>query len=134
MVMKKNVSAKKIATSKKKRNILMGLISIQATFNNTIVSVSDLQGNVISWSSAGKMGFKGSKKSTPYAAQVATTDAVEKAKEYGLQKAKVNLFGPGVGREASLRVLQGSNIIITNIEDKTYHPHNGCRPPKRRRQ
>ena len=90
MVMKKNVSAKKIATSKKKRNILMGLISIQATFNNTIVSVSDLQGNVISWSSAGKMGFKGSKKSTPYAAQVATTDAVEKAKEYGLQTAKVN--------------------------------------------
>jgi len=128
-------SAKKGTTvSRKKRNILMGLISIQATFNNTIVSVSDLQGNVISWSSAGKMGFKGSKKSTPYAAQMATNDAVEKAKEYGLQTAKVQLVGPGVGREASLRVLQGSNIVITSIEDMTYYPHNGCRAPKRRRQ
>ncbi len=134
MVMKKSTNSKKTTASKKKRNILMGLISIQATFNNTIVSVSDLQGNVISWSSAGKMGFKGSKKSTPYAAQTATTDAIEKAKEYGLQTAKVHIVGPGVGREASLRVLQGSNIVITSIEDMTYHPHNGCRPPKRRRQ
>lgn len=132
--MKKNTSSKKVAVSKKKRNILMGLISVQATFNNTIISVSDLQGNVISWSSAGKMGFKGSKKSTPYAAQIATSDAIEKAKEYGLQTAKVKLVGPGVGREASLRMLQGSNILVTSIEDATYHPHNGCRPPKRRRQ
>ncbi len=134
MVMKKNTNNKKTGASKKKRNILVGIISIQSTFNNTIISVSDLQGNVISWSSAGKMGFKGSKKSTPYAAQVATTDAVEKAKEYGLQSAKVNLLGPGVGREASLRVLQGSNIAVISIQDNTYHPHNGCRPPKRRRQ
>lgn len=131
--MAKTTGTKKVATSKKKRNILMGMISIQATFNNTIVTVSDLQGNVISWSSAGKMGFKGSKKATPYAAQTATTDAVEKAKEYGLQTAKVQLVGPGVGREASLRVLQGSNIVITSIEDMTYYPHNGCRAPKRRR-
>lgn len=129
-----NTNAKKVVTNKKKRNILMGIVSIQATFNNTIISVSDLQGNVISWSSAGKMGFKSSKKSTPYAAQVATTDAIERAKEYGLQTAKVQLVGPGVGREASLRVLQGSNIVVTSIEDMTYHPHNGCRPPKRRRQ
>jgi len=130
----KNVNGiKKTVVNKKKRNILMGLISIQATFNNTIISVSDLQGNVISWSSAGKMGFKGSKKSTPYAAQTATADAVERAKEYGLQTAKVQLVGPGVGREASLRVLQGSNIVVTSIEDMTYHPHNGCKPAKRRR-
>ena len=131
--MKKSVN-KKVGVSKKKRNILVGIISIQASFNNTIVSVSDTQGNVISWSSAGKMGFKGSKKSTPYAAQTATSDAVEKAKEFGLQTAKVQLVGPGVGRESALRILQGSGIVITSIEDLTYHPHNGCRPPKRRRQ
>lgn len=131
---KSTTGAKKTTANKKKRNILAGTISIQATFNNTIISVSDLQGNVISWSSSGKMGFKGSKKSTPYAAQVATTDAIEKAKEYGLQTAKVQLVGPGVGREASLRVLQGSNIFVTSIEDVTHHPHNGCRPPKRKRQ
>jgi small subunit ribosomal protein S11 len=124
-------AAKKVA--KKKRNILSGMISIQATFNNTLITVADTQGNVISWSSSGKMGFKGSKKSTPYAAQVATNDAVEKAKEYGLQTAKVQIVGAGVGRESALRMLQGSNIVITNIEDMTYLPHNGCRPPKRRR-
>lgn len=132
--MKKTTGSKGSSAGRKRRNIILGLISIQATFNNTIISVSDLQGNVISWSSAGKMGFKGSKKSTPYAAQVAASNAVEKAKEYGLQTAKVQLVGPGVGREASLRVLQESNVIITSIEDMTYHPHNGCRPPKRRRQ
>ncbi|HSQ97246.1 MAG TPA: 30S ribosomal protein S11 [Rickettsiales bacterium] len=125
--------SKKSTVNKKKRDTVVGIIAIQATFNNTIVSISDSQGNVIAWSSAGKMGFKGSKKSTPYAAQVATNDAVEKAKEYGLQTAKVKLFGPGVGREASLRVLLGSNIAITRIEDMTYHPHNGCRAAKRRR-
>ena len=124
----------KNSVNKRKRNILMGLVSIQSSFNNTIVSVSDVQGNVISWSSAGKMGFKGSKKSTPYAAQMATFNAIEKAKEYGLQTAKVQIVGPGVGRESALRVLQGSGILITSIEDMTYFPHNGCRPPKRRRQ
>jgi small subunit ribosomal protein S11 len=120
--------------NKKKRNILTGLISIQASFNNTIISVSDTQGNVISWSSAGKVGFKNSKKSTPYATQVATANAIEKAKEYGLQVAKVQIVGPGVGRDSALRVLQTSNIVITSIEDMTYLPHNGCRAPKRRRQ
>ncbi|MDR2527244.1 MAG: 30S ribosomal protein S11 [Rickettsiales bacterium] len=126
-----NSGVKKV--SKKKRNVLSGVISIQATFNNTIVSVSDAVGNVISWSSAGKMGFRGSKKSTPYAAQITTNDAVEKAKEYGLQVASVKVIGGGVGRESALRVLLGSNIVVTSVEDRTYLPHNGCRPPKRRR-
>ncbi|MDR3290497.1 MAG: 30S ribosomal protein S11 [Rickettsiales bacterium] len=124
-------NVKKIA--KKKRNVLAGIISIQASFNNTIVSVADTQGNVISWSSAGKMGFRGSKKSTPYAAQVATNEAVEKAKECGLQTAKVQVLGGGVGRESALRILLGSNIVVTSIEDLTHLPHNGCRAPKRRR-
>ena len=126
-------NVRKDTTRKKRRSVAKGVAHIKATFNNTIVSITDEGGNVISWSSAGKMGFKGSKKSTPYAAQTATTDAIEKAKEYGLQTAKVQLVGPGVGREASLRVLQGSNIVITSIEDLTYYPHNGCRPPKKRR-
>jgi small subunit ribosomal protein S11 len=120
-------------TTKKKRNILSGIVSIQATFNNTIVTVSDSNGNVISWSSTGKKGFKGSKKATPYAAQVTTSDAVEKAKEYGLQTAIVRIVGGGVGRESALRMLQNSGILITSIEDRTYLPHNGCRSPKRRR-
>ncbi|GMO59304.1 MAG: 30S ribosomal protein S11 [Rickettsiales bacterium] len=120
-------------SAKRKRNILAGVISIQASFNNTIVTVADVQGNVISWSSAGKMGFRGSKKSTPYAAQVATNDAVEKAKEYGFQTAKVQVIGGGVGRESALRILLNSNIVVTTIEDLTYLPHNGCRAPKRRR-
>lgn len=125
---------KKVSISKKKRNIVIGNITILATFNNTIISISDSQGNVIAWSSAGKVGFKGSKKSTPYAAQVATSDAVEKAKEYGLQTASVFVRGAGVGRESSLRALQGTGIAVTSITDNTYHPHNGCRPPKRRRR
>ena len=133
MVMKKNVSAKKIATSKKKRNILMGLISIQATFNNTIVSVSDLQGNVISWSSAGKMGFKGSKKSTPYAAQMASEAAAKASMDYGLKTVDVFVKGPGSGREAAIRALQACGLEVVSIRDVTPVPHNGCRPPKRRR-
>lgn len=123
-----------VASSKKKRNIIIGNVSILATFNNTIISISDSQGNVMAWSSAGKMGFKGSKKSTPYAAQVATTDAVEKAKEYGLQTVGIVVRGPGVGRESSLRAIQSTGLSVTSITDNTYHPHNGCRPPKRRRR
>lgn len=126
---------KKVATlaSKRRRNIVVGTISILASFNNTIVSVSDSQGNVIAWSSSGKMGFKGSRKSTPYAAQMVATNAIEKAKEYGFQTATVIVRGPGVGRESALRALQGSGISVISIIDNTYYPHNGCRPPKRRR-
>jgi small subunit ribosomal protein S11 len=118
---------------KKRRNILSGVVSVQATFNNTIITVADANGNVISWSSTGKKGFRGSKKATPYAAQVATTDAIERAKEFGFQTADVKIVGAGVGRDAVLRALQVSGIVMTSIEDRTYLPHNGCRPPKRRR-
>jgi small subunit ribosomal protein S11 len=123
----------KKATNKKKKNILTGVVHVCATFNNTIVSITDLQGNLICWSSAGKHGFKGSRKATPYAAQVATQHAVTAAKECGLQTVSVVMFGPGVGREASLRALQATDINVTSIVDNTYHPHNGCRPAKRRR-
>lgn len=125
-------SAKKTA-SKKKKSIVSGVVHVNASFNNTIISVTDLQGNIISWSSAGKHGFKGSRKATPYAAQVATQNAVEKAKEFGLQTVVVEVLGPGVGREASLRALQAAGLSVSKIIDKTYHPHNGCRPAKRRR-
>ncbi len=123
----------KKTSGKKKKNIVNGVVHVCATFNNTIISITDQQGNLICWSSAGKHGFKGSRKATPYAAQVATQSAVEAAKEYGLQFATVEIIGPGVGREASLRALQAANINVTSIVDKTYHPHNGCRPAKRRR-
>ena len=120
--------------SKKKKNISTGVIHVHATFNNTIISITDTQGNLICWSSAGKHGFKGSRKATPYAAQVATQSAIENAKDYGLQTVSVIISGPGVGREASLRALQNfEDITTTSIKDVTYHPHNGCRPPKRRR-
>ena len=125
-------SGKKTST-KKKKNIVNGVVHVCATFNNTIISITDLQGNLICWSSAGKHGFKGSRKATPYAAQVATQSAVEIAKECGLQSVVVEIIGPGVGRESSLRALQAANINVTSIVDKTYHPHNGCRPAKRRR-
>ena len=133
--MVKDVKGKKskVAGKKKKRNILIGVVHVNATFNNTLVSISDLQGNVIAWSAAGKLGFKGSRKATPYAAQMITQDAIDKAKEYGLQSVAVEIRGPGVGREASLRALSESNLEVTSITDNTYHPHNGCRPPKKRR-
>jgi small subunit ribosomal protein S11 len=118
---------------KKKKNIAVGVVHVHASFNNTIITISDLLGNVISWSSAGKHGFKGSRKATPYAAQVATQNAVEKAKLHGLNTARVEITGPGVGREASLRAIQAAGLNTTLIIDKTYHPHNGCRPAKRRR-
>lgn len=126
---KKNVKT----PSKKKKNIASGVIHVYASFNNTIISISDNSGNTICWSSAGKHGFKGSRKATPYAAQVATGHAVEIAKEHGLQSACVEIRGPGVGREASLRAIQASGINVSIIKDITFHPHNGCRPAKRRR-
>lgn len=125
-------SGKKTA-GKKKKSISSGIIHVFASFNNTIISITDLQGNLICWSSAGKHGFKGSRKATPYAAQVATTSAVVAAKALGLNMASVNITGPGVGREAALRAIQAAGLTATIIIDKTYHPHNGCRPAKRRR-
>ena len=124
---------KKAPKSSKKKNILNGVIHVFASFNNTIISISDSNGNIICWSSAGKHGFKGSRKATPYAAQVATTHAVNIAKECGLQNAVVEIRGPGVGREASLRAIQAAGLNVSLIKDITYHPHNGCRPAKRRR-
>ena len=119
---------------KVKKNIETGVVHIQATFNNTIVTITDTQGNTIAWSSAGVEGrFKGSRKSTPYAAQVASTDAAQKAMEHGLKSVSVLVKGPGPGREAALRSLQTTGLKITMIRDVTPIPHNGCRPPKRRR-
>ena len=121
------------SSSKKKKNIVNGVVHVFASFNNTIVSISDTSGNVVSWSSAGKHGFKGSRKATPYAAQVATQHVVNIAKEYGLQSVVVEIRGPGVGREASLRAIQACGVNVTLIKDITYLPHNGCRPAKSRR-
>lgn len=122
-----------VKVRKTKKNIPTGLAFIQATFNNTIVTITDTQGNVISWSSAGSKGFKGSRKSTPFAAQVAAQDAAEKANEHGLRSVGVLIKGPGAGREAAVRALQSTGFRITFIRDCTPIPHNGCRPPKRRR-
>ena len=111
----------------------LGIAHIQATFNNTIVSISDLSGNVLSWSSAGAQGFKGSRKSTPFAAQVAAEKAANKAKGMGMKKLEVHIRGPGPGRESAIRSLQAAGMEIIVIRDKTPTPHNGCRPRKRRR-
>jgi small subunit ribosomal protein S11 len=119
--------------SKEKKNIANGVAHIQATFNNTIVTISDTAGNVISWSTSGAKGFKGSRKSTPFAAQVAADDAAKKAQEHGLRNIEVYVKGPGSGRESALRALQAAGLNITLIKDVTPIPHNGCRPPKRRR-
>jgi small subunit ribosomal protein S11 len=118
---------------REKRIIPQGKAYIQATFNNTIVTLTDPQGNVISSSSAGTSGFKGSRKSTPYAAQMAASNAVRKAQEVGLKQVEVFVKGPGSGREAAIRSLQSSGLFVTSIRDVTPVPHNGCRPPKRRR-
>jgi small subunit ribosomal protein S11 len=116
------------------RTVQNGIAHINSTFNNTLVSISDTNGNVLTWSSAGACGFKGSRKSTPYAAGVAAEEAAEKAMErYNLQKISVNMKGPGSGRESALRSLQSAGLTITAIRDVTPLPHNGCRPPKRRR-
>ena len=120
-------------TKKIKKNITSGIAYVQATFNNTIVSITDDNGNVIAWSSAGAKGFKGSRKSTPYAAQITADTAATKAQEYGLKTLTVKLKGPGSGRETALRALQSRGFKILSIKDITPMPHNGARPPKKRR-
>ncbi len=116
-----------------KKNIAAGVVHIAATFNNTMITITDVSGNVISWSSAGARGFKGSRKSTPFAAQVAAGDAAAKAMEHGLKSVTVEVSGPGAGRESALRALSAAGLKISLIRDVTPIPHNGCRPPKRRR-
>jgi len=116
-----------------KKNISSGVAHVSSTFNNTMITIADENGNTISWSSAGLMGFKGSRKSTPYAAQIAAEDAGSKALEHGVKTLKVEIQGPGSGRESALRALQSKGFTITSIKDVTSIPHNGCRPPKRRR-
>ncbi|MBD3265041.1 30S ribosomal protein S11 [bacterium] len=116
-----------------KKNIPKGIVFIQATFNNTIVTVTDMKGNAISWATSGNTGFKGSRKSTPYAAQITAQEAAQKAMEHGLQEVEVRVKGPGSGREAAIRSLQVLGLKIRMIRDCTPIPHNGCRPPQRRR-
>jgi len=127
--------AKEAARVKKRerKNIASGVAHVNASFNNTMITITDAQGNTIAWSSAGGMGFKGSRKSTPYAAQVAAEDAGRKAMEHGMRTVEVNVSGPGSGRESALRALQAIGFTVTSIRDVTPIPHNGCRPPKRRR-
>ena len=124
---------KRVKTKKEKKNVPTGVVHIQSTFNNTIVTISDINGNVIAQASAGKGGVKGSRKSTPFAAQIAARDAVRRAMDQGMKLAEVRVKGPGVGREAAIRALQVEGFTVTSIRDVTPIPHNGCRPPKRRR-
>lgn len=126
--------AKKVVKKKKeKKNIPNGVAHIQATFNNTIITITDPVGNVVAWSSAGGKGFKGSRKSTPFAAQVAAEDCARKAQDHGMRSVEVYVKGPGSGRESALRALQAAGFHVNFIRDVTPIPHNGCRPPKRRR-
>ena len=124
---------KKKVKTKAKRKVINGVAHVVSSFNNTIITISDENGNTFAWSSAGHQGFKGSRKSTPFAAQIAAEDVGNKAKEYGLKTLKVEVSGPGSGRESALRSLQSVGYIITSIKDVTPIPHNGCRPRKRRR-
>jgi small subunit ribosomal protein S11 len=118
---------------RERKNISSGVAHVNASFNNTMITITDAQGNVIAWSSSGSKGFKGSRKSTPYAAQVAAEDAGRKAQEHGMRTLEIEVKGPGAGRESALRALQAVGFAITAIRDVTPIPHNGCRPPKRRR-
>jgi len=118
---------------RERKNITSGVAHVNASFNNTMITITDVQGNAIAWSSAGTMGFKGSRKSTPYAAQVAAEDAAKKAQEHGMKTLEVEVRGPGSGRESALRALQAAGFNVTSIRDVTSIPHNGCRPRKRRR-
>ncbi|MGH7728470.1 MAG: 30S ribosomal protein S11 [Vulcanimicrobiaceae bacterium] len=130
------MAAKKQAKTRKKRelkNVATGVAHIHSSFNNTIVTISDVSGGVIAWASAGNLGFKGSKKSTPFAAQMAAEAVARKAMEHGMRSAEVFVKGPGAGREAAIRSLQATGLEVTVIKDVTPIPHNGCRPPKRRR-
>ncbi len=126
--------AKKKSEKKKEKKIVeRGIVHIQASFNNTIVSVTDMQGNVIAWSSTGLHSFKGSRKNTPFAAKVTAEDATRKAQEFGMREVEVYIKGPGAGRESALRAIASEGITVTSIRDVTPIPHNGCRPPKQRR-
>ncbi len=130
-------STPKVAAAKKgkkeKKHVVHGIAHVHASFNNTVVTITDLEGNVVSWSSAGTLGFKGSRKGTPYAAQQAATTAAGSAREHGLRSLDIRVKGPGSGRESAIRALQAAGIEIKSIKDVTPIPHNGCRPPKRRR-
>ena len=129
---RKSAAARK-PRRKEKKNVAHGHAHIKSTFNNTIVSITDPQGNVIAWASAGHVGFKGSRKSTPFAAQMAAENAGRKAMEHGMRTLEIEVRGPGSGRESALRALQAVGLAVTSIRDVTPIPHNGCRPPKRRR-
>ncbi len=118
---------------RERKNITSGIAHVASSFNNTMITITDVQGNTIAWSSAGAMGFKGSRKSTPYAAQIAAETAARKAQDHGVRTLEVEVSGPGSGRESALRALQAAGFTITTIRDVTPIPHNGCRPPKRRR-
>lgn len=124
---------KTVRKKKEKKNVPNAIAHIKASFNNTIITISDVSGNVIAWATAGGQGFRGSRKSTPFAAQVAAESAAKKAMEHGVRKVEVLVKGPGVGRESSIRALQAAGLDVTLIKDVTPIPHNGCRPPKRRR-
>ena len=124
---------KKTRRRRERKNIERGAAHIKSTFNNTIVTITDVEGNAISWASAGGLGFRGSKKSTPFAAQMAAETAAKAAMEHGLKTVEVYVKGPGAGREAAIRALQAAGLEVTMIKDVTPIPHNGCRPPKRRR-
>ena len=128
------MAGKKVVRNKKKvsKNVINGVAHIRSTFNNTIVTIADTEGNVLSWASAGGLGFRGSRKSTPFAAQMAAEEATKAAMEHGLKQVEVYVKGPGAGREAAIRALQAAGLEVNSIKDVTPIPHNGCRPPKRR--
>jgi small subunit ribosomal protein S11 len=130
--MAKNADKQKLK-KREKKNIVTGVVHVSSSFNNTIVTITDVYGNTISWSSSGQQGFKGSRKSTPFAAQSVAKYAADKAMEHGLKFVSVCVRGPGTGRESAIRVLQSAGLVVTSIKDVTYIPHNGCRPSKRRR-
>ena len=130
MAQKKTTTKQK---AKEKKNIAQGVVHIKSTFNNTIVSITDIRGELISWASAGSVGFKGSKKGTPFGAQLSAENAARKAQEHGLRRVDVHVKGPGAGRESAVRALQAVGVEVYVIKDVTPIPHNGCRPPKRRR-
>ena len=131
--MAKTATKKVVRKRRERKNVEKGVAHIRATYNNTIVTITDTNGNAVSWASAGEMGFRGSKKSTPFAAQTAAEKAANAAKEHGLKSVEVFVKGPGSGREAAIRALQTAGLEVTMIKDVTPIPHNGCRPPKRRR-
>ena len=132
-VAKKKTGKKKVFKRKEKKTVLAGIVYVQATFNNTLISITDRQGNLVSWSSSGSLGFRGARKGTPFAAQQASLTAANKARECGMKTVDVRVKGPGSGRESAIRALQTVGLEVKSIRDVTPIPHNGCRPPKRRR-